>query len=284
MPNTTAGNDALELVKNKVLRGFSVEFIPLEWHEETDRDEAGLTRKTIRVIEKAKLKNIGLVDRPAYKGATVNPRSESSMDQDDVKKLIDEQFKNLATQFRAEASETQSDFDFDKFADTMKDSITETVTGLVDDQVNSKIESALEERDAAKAEAEKAEAEKTEAEEKAEEERQQILADAEKRAELIVETKPLLPEDFDVAGKSVKEILVAAAGDEIDDAESRSEDYLLAKVESFIERRSDVGQTRTRSEPPVQSQRNVPSASRININRIVADKRMAQARQAHATG
>ena len=52
----------------------------------------------------------------------------------------------------------------------------------------------------------------------------------------------LLPQDFDPKGKTVKEILVAAAGDEVKEAADRSEDYLEAKVEGIIERRALASQ------------------------------------------
>ena len=62
--------------------------------------------------------------------------------------------------------------------------------------------------------------------------------DPDQRADLIVSVKPLLPADFETRGKSNHEILVAAAGDEVDRAEERSDEYLLAKVEGIIERRA----------------------------------------------
>ena len=90
----------------------------------------------------------------------------------------------------------------------------------------------------------RAEDEKAELESKATEDRAQIEADAEKRAELIasVRSAELLPKDFDPKGKTVKEILVAAAGDEVKEAAGRSEDYLEAKVEGIIERRAAASQ------------------------------------------
>ncbi len=62
--NTQDGNDALELVNRKILRGMSIEFDQVE-----DRFEDG-----IRVIHKARLAGIGIVDRPAYEGTTVEVR------------------------------------------------------------------------------------------------------------------------------------------------------------------------------------------------------------------
>ena len=54
--------------------------------------------------------------------------------------------------------------------------------------------------------------------------------------------RDLLPKDFDRKGKTTKDILVAAAGDEIPDAAERSEDYLQAKIETILERRKPDGQ------------------------------------------
>ena len=56
MPDTRDGQDATELLRLRVLRGFSVEFLPTQ-----ERFDAG-----VRIVEKADLVNIGLVDRPAY--------------------------------------------------------------------------------------------------------------------------------------------------------------------------------------------------------------------------
>ena len=65
--------------------------------------------------------------------------------------------------------------------------------------------------------------------------------DPDARAELIMSVKPLLPTDFETRGKTNHEILVAAAGEEVERAAERSEEYLLAKVEGIMERRAAVG-------------------------------------------
>ena len=56
LPETREATDALTLLRKRVLRGLSVEFTAIEEHI-----EAG-----VRVITKAVLSGIGLVDRPAY--------------------------------------------------------------------------------------------------------------------------------------------------------------------------------------------------------------------------
>ena len=73
----------------------------------------------------------------------------------------------------------------------------------------------------------------------AEQKRAEHEATVEARVDALTRFRSLLPTDFDHKGKSVKDILVAAAGDEVKDAEKRSEDYLLAKVEGILERRGD---------------------------------------------
>ena len=67
-----------------------------------------------------------------------------------------------------------------------------------------------------------------------------IEEEAEKRAELISNVRPLLPDNYATQGKTIKDVLVAAVASEVEEPEKRSEDYLLAKVENIIERRSAV--------------------------------------------
>lgn len=56
LPATAAGRDVAELAKKRVLRGFSVEF-----RAAADRFEAG-----VRVVMRATLSGLAVVDRPAY--------------------------------------------------------------------------------------------------------------------------------------------------------------------------------------------------------------------------
>ncbi len=70
--------------------------------------------------------------------------------------------------------------------------------------------------------------------------------DVEKRAAarvaLLRQVDGLLPDGFDTAGKSDKEILVAAVGDEVENAADRSEDYLLGRIEEIAQRRAAASQ------------------------------------------
>ena len=56
LPDTAAGRDVAELAARRVLRGFSVEF-----RAAVDRFEAG-----VRVVQRAALSGLAVVDRPAY--------------------------------------------------------------------------------------------------------------------------------------------------------------------------------------------------------------------------
>ena len=67
LPEVRDADDALELVRTKILRGLSVEFIARR-----ERREGG-----VRVVEAAQLVHIGVVSRPAYRDAEVSARSES---------------------------------------------------------------------------------------------------------------------------------------------------------------------------------------------------------------
>ena len=56
LPNTRDGEDAAELLRLRVLRGWSVEF-----RAKKERYENG-----VRIVDEADLSGLGLVDRPAY--------------------------------------------------------------------------------------------------------------------------------------------------------------------------------------------------------------------------
>ena len=61
LPETRAANDVLELVRAKVLRGLSIEF-----NAKRERMLGG-----VRVIERAELRGVAVVDNPAYPGSVI---------------------------------------------------------------------------------------------------------------------------------------------------------------------------------------------------------------------
>ena len=67
LPATAAGRDVAELAKKHVLRGFSVEF-----RAAADRFEGG-----VRVVQRAILTGLAVVDRPAYFDALASLRARA---------------------------------------------------------------------------------------------------------------------------------------------------------------------------------------------------------------
>ncbi len=70
LPETADGKDAAELLRARILRGWSVEFKATQERYEDN----------VRVIEKAELRGLGLVDQPAFDDslATIAKRFEQS--------------------------------------------------------------------------------------------------------------------------------------------------------------------------------------------------------------
>ena len=64
IPDTVYGRRARELIDAKIVRGLSAEFVPQD-----ESYESGM-----RVIKRAELHGIGLVDRPAYPASTIDMR------------------------------------------------------------------------------------------------------------------------------------------------------------------------------------------------------------------
>ena len=69
LPETQAANDTLTLVREKVLRGLSIEF-----HALAERFEGDL-----RIIEKARLVGVGVVDDPQYAQSLVEARARGRL-------------------------------------------------------------------------------------------------------------------------------------------------------------------------------------------------------------
>ena len=66
MPDTQAANDVLELVRKKVLRGLSIEFQATAERQEND----------LRIVERADLYGVAVVDKPAYPGTDIAARAK----------------------------------------------------------------------------------------------------------------------------------------------------------------------------------------------------------------
>ena len=253
LPESRDADDALVKVRGKILRGLSVEFRPDQYRVD---EKAGML-----IHERAVLRNIGVVDRPAYEKSAVEARRKgSSMDEEKVKRMIEE---SLA------ASDDKTTLD------------PAALAKGISTEVRSEIDAALQKRDEAEAERVAAEAEaeqkrseseaaakKTEDEHKAELEA--VRAEATRRGDLLLRFGALMPEGTDTSKFDAKAILVAAVGDEVEKPEERSEDYLEAKAEVILERR-DKAQVRQPGGPaPARTQPtgNAP----VNIFRMIENR------------
>ena len=159
---------------------------------------------------------------------------------------------------RALAEQSDKTTDIDPAA--LARSLGEVVNGQVETQVREQIAAALKERDEANAAAAKAEEERAADKKKAEEDEEEAKKkakddekDMEKkpddRAELLVAIAPLLPEKTETRGKTNHELMVLAVGEEVKDADKRSEDYLMAKIEGIIDRRAEAAGEQRRANP-----------------------------------
>ena len=244
LPDTQPANDTLTLVRARVLRGLSIEFRPKDWRYDGKEGDRTL------VIEKAELRGVAVVDRPAYGQSLLDPRAEaqeilSDMTPEEVRRMIEDALKQRAD----DGGQT---LDVDALVTRIVDATTKS-REAESDAVKAQIEAAFKERDEAReakekadterAEAEaKAEAERKEAEDKAAQERADFEAEAERRAEYRHQFRELYAEGFDTAGKSSRELLVAAVGSEVSDAdkESRSEDWLELKAQGILESKQEA--------------------------------------------
>ena len=66
LAETRESEDTLALVEARVLRGFSIEFVPVQVR----------TEAATRVLVKARLVGIAVVDKPAYGASTISARAE----------------------------------------------------------------------------------------------------------------------------------------------------------------------------------------------------------------
>ena len=84
LPDTTAANDALTLVRAKVMRGLSIEFKIEEYRIEGMKPGKRGSDETM-VIEKAKLVGVAVVDRPAYPASKLRG---DDMTKEEIQELI----------------------------------------------------------------------------------------------------------------------------------------------------------------------------------------------------
>lgn len=261
LPDTREANDVLTLVRGKVLRGLSIEFRPKNVRREL---QDGVH---IAIISKAELRGIAVVDRPAYPKSKVQPRSESEMDEARIQEIIDRAVEAALN----DASD--NGIDQEALTRAVSTAVTSAVEGM-QTGVREQIDAALEERDEAREQAETAANQAREDAEAAEDA-------VEARADLLVLVDGLLPDDTVTRGKSNKELLVLAVGNEVQNAEDRSEDYLLAKVEEIAERR-DAAATGGPLPPgnlglAVQASAGAGSSDPIDMHRMIERRRQRAA-------
>ena len=258
LAQTSDADDTIALIKANILRGYSVEFQPDKYRIEDD---------TI-IHTCAKLKNIGIVDRPAYANSKINLRSET-MDLKEIEALITKKF--------AEHKDAKTEVDIPALTRSINEIITAHTTEQVElqvrEQVKTQLQTALQERDEAETARKTAEDATKAAETAAEEQRAQAEEDTEKRADLLVMIKPLLAQDVETRGKSNKELMVLAVGDEVEDAENRSEDYLQAKIEGIVELRNAASEA---SQKPVANrQKSNASGGKVNVIKMISQRSQA---------
>ena len=158
---------------------------------------------------------------------------EKEMEEDKIRELIAAALKDKQTE--------------DERMTAMTGAIAEAVKGVTTER-----DAAIAERDAAKAELEKQKppadppadppAGETTLEKQVEEAVAKAEQEAEAKYELAASARELLPDDFDVKGSKVRDILLAAAGDEVEDKDKKSDDYLRASVDGILARRREAGQ------------------------------------------
>lgn len=204
LPDTTDGKDALTLVRANILRGLSMEYtVPKDgFSKSVEGDD------DVYTISSATITGLAIVDSPAYEQSVITKAEAEDMPETD-------RSTELARLAAAEATAIAAR---DAAVKAQKDAEAQLA------ELTGENEKLKAERDAANQDREDAEG--------------SVERLASERADLLVMTSGLLPKDFVPAGKSRKEILVAAAGDDVTNAAERSEDYLLARVEMISERRA----------------------------------------------
>ena len=271
---------ALRKVKKGILRGLSIAFMPLKHRLEANGDGS----YTI-VHEQAELRGIGIVDRPQYKQSVLREQLRALQEGDGMN---EEQIRALITELLSKRGEADP-IDTAALAKTIAEQVRASidvdgaVTTAVDAALKKRAEEVAAEAEAAEARAKAAKDEKDDDDDdddgmmkkkkmmKDKEMAEAVAAEAAIRADLIVQVSSLLPKDFDTKTKTRHEILVVAAGEEVEKAEERSDDYLHAKVEGILERRANAQKGTTGTQTTTAPQGDGP----INMVRLIENKRMA---------
>ena len=153
---------------------------------------------------------------------------ETNMEPNELEKII------------ARALESHGDKpDAGAIAREVAEAVGETITEAVKREVESVVAEREEAQEKQRAAEDEAAETKRQAEEDAEAKAREADEYAEKRADLLVMVRGLIADDAETKGKTNRELLALACGNEVKDADERSEDYLLAKVEGIIARRAE---------------------------------------------
>ena len=277
-PEDPDGKRAIRKVARGLLRGASIEFMPLKWRLEGSADRGYTT-----VHEQCELRGGGLVDSPAYPGSTLREQQERYEQRiatlEGGNMLTDEQKAEL----RAIMAEAFQQRDADASAQDANSTAIATAVGAafqqfrddgLADMVAVAVAAAIPEPAAATeppAGTPPADGDPPPDDDGGR--AANFDAEVQARADLIVQVQSLMPKDYEFAGKTRSEILVTAAGDEVPNAAERSDDYLHAKVEGILERRANVqGQ---RQDATQRAGDNANGVGPINLTRMIEQKRQA---------
>ena len=275
-PEDPDGKRAIRKVARGLLRGASIEFMPLKWRLEGSKDRGYTT-----VHEQTELRGGGLVDSPAYPGSTLREQQERYEQRiatlEGGNMLTDEQKAEL----RAIIAESLAQRDADATAqDANATAIATAVRSAFqqfrDDDLPDIVAVAVAAATPEPATEPPANTPPVDGDPPPDDDGGRAAtfdAEVQARADLIVQVQPLMPHDYDFAGKTRSEILVTAAGDEVPNAAERSDDYLHAKVEGILERRANVqGQ---RQDTTQRANDNASGVGPVNLTRMIEQKRQA---------
>ena len=255
LPDTTDANDTLALVHGNVLRGLSVSFMPIDYRTEYNQDGS----QTIIHI-RSELRGGGVVDRPQYKQSTLRAEFESLRQQTEDTGMDEKETRALVDEILAKRDAAAPDFS--GMMDTALERFESSVSGKLTtmrDEVTAALAKREEEAAEKAAEAERMgdmdgkkkkkpmdmakddDMDDDDKDKMPKDMAERFDVEVRERADLVIQVRGLLADDYDFTGKSRHEILVAAAGDEVERADERSDDYLHAKIENIIERRANAG-------------------------------------------